>query len=279
MTVACLVFGLTAASAQTSANNITGVVKDATDLVMPGVTVEVSSPALIEKVRTAVTDSQGQYRIVSLPPGIYGVTFTLPGFTTVKREGIQLTVNFTATINAQLKVGGVEETVTVSGESPVVDVQSTDTRNVLSRDVLDTIPTGKTIQAFASMTPGMRISSTGQDVGGSRGDAFLTMTIHGSKTNDAKWNQEGFETNYGPSGRTYIVNPAAQELSMELGGGSAEAKFGGVQVNVIPKTGSNTLQGDLFGTYTNNNFQSTNLSDEAAARGLTASTINRLDKI
>src|SRR6188474_1451147 len=84
MTVACLMLGLTAASAQTSANNITGVVKDATDLVMPGVTVEVSSPALVEKVRTAVTDTQGQYRIVSLPPGTYAVTFTLPGFTTVK---------------------------------------------------------------------------------------------------------------------------------------------------------------------------------------------------
>jgi hypothetical protein len=279
VTVACLMLGLTAASAQTSGNNITGVVRDATDAVMPGVTVEVSSPALIEKVRTGVTDNQGQYRIISLPPGMYEVTFTLPGFSTVKREGIQLTVNFTATINAQLKVGGVEETITVSGESPVVDVQSTETRNVLSRDVLDTIPTGKTIQGFASLTPGMVIGATGQDVGGSRGDAFLTMTIHGSKTNDAKWNQEGFETNYGPSGRTYIVNPAAQEVSMELGGGSAEAKFGGVQVNAIPKTGSNTVSGDLFGTYTNNNLQNTNLSDAVAARGLTASTINRLDKI
>ena len=279
ISLACLTIGLTTTSAQTSANNITGVVRDATDAVIPGVTVEVSSPALIEKVRTAVTDGQGQYRIVSLPPGIYDVTFTLPGFSTVKREGIQLTVNFTATLNAQLRVGTVEETVTVSGATPVVDVQNTDTRNVLSSEVLDTIPSGKTIQAFASMTPGMRIASTGQDVGGSRGDAFLTMTIHGSKSNDAKWNQEGFETNYGASGRTYIINPEGQELSIELGGGSAEAKFGGVQVNVIPKGGSNTFQGEFFGTYTNKNFQNTNLSDEAAARGLTASTINRLDKI
>jgi len=268
-----------AADAQASLSNIAGVVRDSTDAVLPGVTIEATGPALIEKVRTAVTDEQGQYVVANLPPGAYTVTFTLPGFSVVRREGIELTVNFTATVNAQLTVGAVEETVTITGASPVVDVQNTASRNVLSRDVLDTIPTGKTIQAFASMTPGVQITARGQDVGGSKGDAFLTMSIHGSKSADAKWNQEGFETNYGGSGRTYIVNPAAQEISIELGGGSAEAKFGGVQVNVIPKSGGNTFQGDLFATYTNEDFQSTNLSDEVAARGLTADTISRLDKI
>ena len=266
-------------AAQTTANNISGVVRDSTDAVLPGVTVEATSPALIEKVRTTVTDARGQYLIANLPPGLYSVSFTLPGFSVVKREGIQLTVNFTAPVNAQLRVGAVEETITVAGATPVVDIQNTATRNVLTREVLETIPTGKTIQGFASMTPGVQIAARGQDVGGSKGDAFLSMTIHGSKSSDSKWNQEGFETNYGGSGRTYIVNPAAQELSIELGGGSAEAKFGGVQVNVIPRSGSNTFQGDVFGTFTNDKFQNTNLSDEVAARGLTAGTINRLDKI
>lgn len=275
----CLSFLPAATEAQTSLSNIAGVVRDATDAVLPGVTVEVTSPALIEKVRTTVTDDQGQYVVANLPPGVYAVTFTLPGFSVVRREGIQLTVNFTAPVNAQLTVGALQETVTVAGASPVVDVQNTASRNVLSRDVIDAIPSGKTIQAFASMTPGVNIAARGQDVGGSKGDAFLTMTIHGSKTTDSKWNQEGFETNYGGSGRTYIVNPAAQEISIELGGGSAEAKFGGVQVNVIPKTGSNTYQGDFFATYTNEGLQGTNLSDEVAARGLNASTISRLDKI
>ena len=118
----CFVLGPALASAQTSA--IAGMVKDASGAVLPGVTVEVSSPALIEKVRSATTDGTGQYQIVQLRPGTYAVTFTLPGFSTVKREGIELTSDFTATINADLKVGAVAETITVTGESPIVDVQN-----------------------------------------------------------------------------------------------------------------------------------------------------------
>src|SRR5436853_4542699 len=104
------------ASAQAS---IAGIVKDTSGAVLPGVTVEVSSPALIEKTRTAVTDGAGQYKIIELRPGTYSVTFTLPGFSTVKRDAVELTSDFTATINADLKVGAVEETITVSAESPV----------------------------------------------------------------------------------------------------------------------------------------------------------------
>src|SRR5881409_2637273 len=110
------------ASAQTS--GIAGIVKDTSGAVLPGVTVEVSSPALIEKTRAAVTDGTGQYKIVALRPGIYSITFSLTGFNTVKREGIDVTTDFTATINADMKIGAVEETITVSAESPVVDVQS-----------------------------------------------------------------------------------------------------------------------------------------------------------
>ena len=266
------------ASSQQSGNSIAGVVRDATGASVPGVTIEVSSPALIEKARTTITDEQGQYRILSLPPGLYTVTFSLTGFTTVRREGIQLTVNFTATVNAELKLGSLEETVTVSGESPVVDIQNTDTRNVISQGVIDSIPTGKTIPAFAALTPGVVIPARAQDVGGSRGEAFVSMTIHGSNSLDAKWNQEGFETNYSGSGRTYVVNPSFQEMSIELGGGLAEAKLGGVQVNVIPKSGGNTFTADLFGTYADENFQNTNASDEVLARGLSANTINKLNE-
>src|SRR5476649_2409562 len=126
------------ASAQTSA--IGGVVKDTSGAVLPGVTVEASSPALIEKVRSAVSDSSGQYKITSLRPGIYTVTFTLPGFSIVKRENVEMTSDFTATINADLKVGALEETITVAAESPVVDVQSITTRTVMTREVMDTLP-------------------------------------------------------------------------------------------------------------------------------------------
>src|SRR5713226_1799962 len=118
-----------------------GVVKDATGAVLPGVTVEASSPALIEKVRSVATDSNGAYKIDNLRPGTYTLTFTLPGFTTIKKEGIELSSNFIATINTDLKVGGLEESVTVSGQSPVVDVQSTTKSQVLTREVLDAVPT------------------------------------------------------------------------------------------------------------------------------------------
>src|SRR5262245_20819976 len=123
--------------AQGGTSGIAGTVRDATGAVMPGVTVEASSPALIEKVRAVVSDEQGQYRILGIVPGIYAVTFSLPGFSTLKREGIELTANFTATVNADLRVGSLEETVTVSGQSPVVDVQNTAARNLISREAIE----------------------------------------------------------------------------------------------------------------------------------------------
>ena len=121
--------------------SITGVVKDASGGVLPGVSVEAASPALIEKVRTAVTDGSGQYRIEDLRPGTYTLTISLTGFSTYKREGIELTGTFTATINADLKVGALSETITVSGETPVVDVQSASREITLSTDVVKSIPT------------------------------------------------------------------------------------------------------------------------------------------
>src|SRR5688500_17433483 len=123
------------AAAQTS--GIAGEVKDTSGAVLPGVTVEVTSPALIEKVRTAVTDDAGRYSIIQLRPGIYTVTFALPGFSTVKRDGIELTADFTAPVNADMRIGAIEETITVAAETPVVDVQSITTRTVMTRDVLD----------------------------------------------------------------------------------------------------------------------------------------------
>src|SRR5262245_32950157 len=124
---------------------ITGVVRDASGGVLPGVTVEAASPVLIEKVRSVVTDDTGQYRIVDLRPGTYSLTFALPGFSTVKREGIELSGNFVATINSDLRVGGLEETITVTGESPVVDVQSTRSQQIIDRDVIAAIPSSRNV--------------------------------------------------------------------------------------------------------------------------------------
>ena len=120
---------------------------------LPGVTVEAASPALIEKVRTGVTDGQGAYRIPDLRPGTYSVTFTLTGFSTVRREGIELTTSFTANVGAELKVGTVQETVTVTGESPIVDVQSTTRKTTLDLEMIQSIPSTRGYASIMSLIP------------------------------------------------------------------------------------------------------------------------------
>ena len=247
---------------------------------LPGVTVEASSPALIEKVRSVVTDEQGQFKIVSLLPGIYTVSFTLPGFSTFKREGVELTAAFTATVNADLRVGSLEETVIVSGQSPVVDVQNASTRNQISREVLDTVPTNKTLEAYASLTPGVTMGSTGQDVGGSKGETYVQLRIHGTRNGDNKTLIDGFETNDW-SGRVFVPNPAAaQEVSVELGNGLAEAPANGVYVNYIPRSGSNALRFTFIGNYTGSGMQSSpNLSDDLISRGVTREGLPVIKKV
>jgi hypothetical protein len=150
--------------------SIVGVVQDSTGGVMPGVTVEASSPALIERVRSAVTDGSGRYSIIDLRPGTYTVTFTLPGFRSVKREGIELEGAFSAQVNGAMSVGAVEETVTVAGASPVVDTQSTQNQAVLNRQVLDVLPAARTMQGGAALVPGVSFYSQG---------FVSTMSIHG----------------------------------------------------------------------------------------------------
>ena len=147
---------------------IAGVIKDASGAVLPGVSVEVASPALIEKTRTAVTNESGQYAIVSLPPGAYTVTFMLPGFSTTRREGIEMLANFTAQVNGELKVGGLTETVEVTAETPLVDVQSSAVARAVTKDVIKEIPTGGTMYQLAAMMVGVTLAggSSVVDVGG-----------------------------------------------------------------------------------------------------------------
>src|SRR4026209_1206580 len=123
--------------------SIVGTVKDASAAVLPGVTVEASSPALIEKTRSVVTSGTGQYAIVDLRPGTYTVTFALPGFNTVKREGVELTGNFVASVSVEMRVGALEETITVSGEAPTVDVTSSKRQQTISGDVIAAIPSSR----------------------------------------------------------------------------------------------------------------------------------------
>jgi hypothetical protein len=267
-------------AAQTGASGLAGVVRDSSGAVLPGVTVEAASPALIEKTRVATTDGQGQYRFVDLRPGTYAVTFTLPGFSTVRREGIELTANFTATISADLAVGALDETITVSGQSPTVDVQNAASRNVIAERVLESVPTARAFTAYAALTPGVQIASTAQDVGGSKGDTMVWLTIHGSSTQDSKIAVDGFETNFGANNRLFIPNPYnIQELSIDLGGGTAEQRVGGVSLNFIPRAGGNSYRTDAFATYTDHRLQGSNFSSDLSARGLNPNSLNRVKEL
>jgi hypothetical protein len=142
--------------------SLAGVVKDTSGAVLPGVTVEASSPALIEKVRSVVTDDTGQYKIIDLRPGTYAITFTLTGFSTVKREGIELTGSGTTTVNGDLKVGTLAETVTVTGETPVVDVQTAARQATLSGEAAATAPVARSWNGILMLQPGVQTNDTGQ---------------------------------------------------------------------------------------------------------------------
>jgi hypothetical protein len=257
---------------------IAGVVRDTTGAVLPGVTVEASSPALIEKVRTVITDESGQFRIVDLRPGAYTVTFTLAGFSVVRREGIELTTNFTASINAELRVGSLEENVTVTGETPIVDIQSATQTQVLTRDLLDAIPTGRSIWAVGSMMTGISLSEP--DVGGSRGMQQVYMAVHGSDRRDNAIQIDGMIVN-GIEGdgaiQNYFNDGMFQEMSYQTSGLTAEVQSSGVRLNMIPKDGSNVFKGSAFVSHTPGDWQSNNFTEELAATGLRSP--NRVSRI
>jgi hypothetical protein len=265
----------TAALAQGS---IAGAARDPSGAVLPGVAVEASSPALIEKTRSVVTDGAGQYRIVDLRPGTYTVTFMLQGFATVKREGIDLAGSFTATVNAELKVGTVSETVTVTGESPIVDVQNAAQQRVMQKEVVDAIPVGRSHQSFAVLIPGLS-TSTGinaqtQDVGGTNNIRLANaFTIHGGRPSDSNVQQDGFQVrNIGSFANLTNMFPdmgATQEVTIDYAAGLGEAGTAGVKINYVPKEGGNTLKVSFFATAVNSSFQGNNYSDDLKARGLT----------
>jgi hypothetical protein len=275
-----LVFGVALpAIAVAQTTGIAGVVKDSTGAVMPGVTVEASSPALIERVRTVTTDAQGQYKIVDLRPGTYTVTFTLAGFSTVKREGIELPATFTATVNGDLRVGALEETVTVSGASPVVDMQNVIKRQVVAKDTIDAMPTSKNWSTIGVMTIG--VSSNQNDVGGSAGEHQNQLKAHGGSFNDRIVQMDGLMNanmacNYSCTGIS-TNDASTQELSYEFGAISAEVAGGGVRVNIIPKDGGNLFSGSGFLNFANDKMQGNNVDDTLRTQGIaTADSILKI---
>ena len=239
--LACVLWLPAAAHAQSA---IAGQVKDTSGAVLPGVTVEASSDVLIEKTRSVITDGEGAYRIVDLRPGTYVVTFTLPGFQTFKREGLEVPANFTATINADMKVGALEESVTVSGASPVVDVSSNSKSQVLNRDVLDAVPSAKTIQSLGQLVVGVSLSSP--DVGGSRAMQQTYFAVHGVGASGTMVTVDGLITN-GTMGdgavQAYHNEAMIQEAVYQTAGGAAETITGGLNMNLVPKDGGNKFSG------------------------------------
>ena len=274
----CALLAVLMPSAAFAQASITGVVKDASGAVLPGVTVEASSPALIEKARSVVTDGSGQYRIVTLPPGVYAVTFTLSGFSTVRREGIELRGTFTAAVDADLRVGAVTETVIVTGETPLVDVQSATQQRVLGSEVVDAIPTSRMPSSLVELIPGITVTQGAgnwyglgaHDVGGSVGDIVGIFAIHGGTFQDSRmtinglstgWGNEAFETGYTPN------MSAIQETVVDTAA-SVENEVGGVRTNIIPKDGGNVFAGTVFGSFTNEHLTTNNIDDDLRSRGL-----------
>ena len=254
------------ASAQSA---ISGRVRDTSGAVMPGVTVEVASPVLIEKVRSAISDDQGRYTIIDLRPGTYLITFTLAGFNTYKQEALELPANFTATVNAEMRVGTLEESITVTGAALVVDVQNTQRQVVLNRDLMDAVPTARSYSGLASLMPGVRMSNT--DVGGNQQMEQIYMTVNGSRQTDTTVQVDGMNLNSLMNDgqvQAYFSDAATAEVTYQTSGITADVSTGGVRINMIPKDGGNTFSGQAFVGGTDGDWQANNVTDELRARGL-----------
>ncbi|MCA1583600.1 MAG: carboxypeptidase regulatory-like domain-containing protein, partial [Acidobacteria bacterium] len=262
-----------------SGSGITGVVRDASGGVLPGVTVEAASPALIEGSRTVFSDSNGQYQIIDLRPGDYAVTFTLPGFRTVRRDGIRLSASFVATVNVDLAVGQLEESITVTGAAPLVDVRSSVSQTVMNRETLDTVPTGKDPFAVGQLIAG--VTTNTPDVGGTQIMQQPTLQVHGSSNNDNVFMVDNVQIQHigfgGNQTGFYFNDGLMDEISYQTSSLPAEAPVGGVQINMIPRDGGNQFHGSLFVTGANADLQSDNLDDDLVALGFRAQ--NRVDTV
>jgi hypothetical protein len=246
--------------------SLTGTVKDSSGAVLPGVTVEAASDALIEKARIAVTDGSGQYRIVDLVPGTYRVTFTLASFSTVRHEAIELSGSVTALIDAELQPGNVAETVVVTAVPASVDLQSPRRQQVLDREVITQLPVSRTFFGLAALTPGIDIALDAQDAGGINAPQVNSYSAYGGRLGEGRLLVDGVSVggSAGGSGTGYYTADVgnAQEVSLTISGGLGEAETGGPVMNVVPRTGGNALRGQFYYNYANSSLQSDNRTAE-----------------
>jgi hypothetical protein len=241
-------------------------VRDTSGAVLPGVTVEAASPALIEKVRSSVTDASGAYRLEDLRVGTYSVTYTLPGFSTLRRDAIELNSGFTATLNVELRVGGLEETITVTGESPVVDVTTARRQMTLENDTIRSVPNTRNYNSLLVMVPG--VSTDRNDV--ATGPLISVFPMHGGRGSDNRVQVDGLTIGNAPGGNQgshYVadVGNAAEVTMTAAGGGLGESETAGLIMNIVPRAGGNVFSGLGYYSGTGENLQADNTPEGAAA--------------
>lgn len=254
--------------AQGQVGSIAGTVKDATGAVLPDVGVTLSSHALIGGPRAVTTDQHGYYKFLDLKPGDYILKFEMSGFKTLIREGVTITSSFEATVNVQMEVGQVIESVTVSGESPVIDVSNVVNQTVISQDILERIPNPRDPWVLGRMVPGVLPGRF--DVGGTEGMQQYALTIHGSRDSDKKFAIDGLEINWPGTtgGATAIYYDAGmfKEVNYQTGALPAEISQGGVYMNMVTKDGGNDIHGSVLFFGANDRLQANNVTPELADR-------------
>ena len=267
--VALLVFVAFAGTARAQEASIIGQVTDASGAVLPGVTVTATSPALLVQQVTDVTNERGEYRLTPLPIGTYDVDYMLPGFVTVRRQALRLTAGFTAKVDVSLAIGGVAETLTVSGAAPIVDVKATAARTQLTRETLEVLPTSRSgLIAVMAQAPGVvsNLDIGGNTTGtnpsfrafGQSGESWTT--IEGIATTSVRSALDG-------SGNQFDY-ASFEETTVQTVGHSAEAPNRGIQLGVIVKSGGNDFHGNGFWSQTSNRLQSNNLDAALRAQGV-----------
>ena len=250
-------------------SSISGSVTDDTGGVLPGVTVEASSDVLIEGSRVVFTDGTGSYNVIDLRPGEYSVVFTLPGFGSLVRDELILAADVALPIDAVLSVGSVEETITVSGETPVVDVQQVQRIEVMTRETQEAIPTGRSTWSYALLIPGVKARAP--DMGGTAGAQQSEMMGRGLDAAHTTVEIDGMMINTLISDGRYqaYMNPMmAAETSYTTAGQSAETQTGGLRINMIPNEGGNQFSGNFFAGGTPGAWQANNLNDRLQDLGV-----------
>ncbi|MCM3878883.1 MAG: carboxypeptidase-like regulatory domain-containing protein, partial [Vicinamibacterales bacterium] len=273
LAAACILLIPATSSAQSA---IVGLLTDDSGAVLPGVTIEATSPVMIEGSRSAITDGQGRYRIPELRPGTYKLTFVLPGFGTVVRDGIQLPAAFVATVNAEMKVGSLEETINVSGTAPQVDVSQASRVTVIPRDVIDALPISRNVMGLGVLAAGVKPSTP--DVGGSQTTEQVGLRARGLGGFDGEQQVEGMSIqSYEGQSQSFFDDTLQSEMTVTTSSIPADTGGGGIRLNMILKDGGNQYSGSAFMGGTKGTWVANNIDDELRKRNLAVA--NGLDHL